>query len=83
MESELTMEMLRQAKRKVDQLVAAQHNEIRADFAQRLKRRFEAMASEEARRTRQNLEPFDCLVWQKATRVVDLLLAECNEEEEQ
>jgi microcystin degradation protein MlrC len=49
-------------------------NEIRTDFAQRLRRRFDAMAStaEEPRRD----------VWEQATRVVDLMLAECNGEEE-
>lgn len=48
--------------------------EIRADFAQRLKRQFEAMANtaDESRRS----------VWEQACRVVDLMIAECNGEEE-
>ena len=54
-------------------------NEVRVDFAQRLKRRLEAMS--QGSLIQPQCDPDT--VWERAARVVDLVLAECNGEEEE
>lgn len=66
--------------------------EIRADFAKRLKRRMEGMASSSDAGAASAASVSDtntierCVVnaalWRNAARVVELMLAECNGEEE-